>query len=293
MHTVAAFTAAVSAGIAVCCAILFVAGMLRRLEVERHLSRESRRLPLFLRMFLPLAPNVIRLIRGPAFDQWRYRTSKRLLMAGYDLSITPDGFISIRILSGMVGAVFLMYTVCVGQSLIGFICFVLLLAYPGVWLWRRIQQRHLEILKALPNLLDLLTLSVEAGKDFLSALRDIVRRRKKDALGEEFDRVLKEIQLGKPRSQALKEMAQRVQLPDLSTVVNAIVQAEELGVSIADLLRIQGDLLRGKRFTRAEAMANKAPVKILFPLVIFIFPAIFIIILVPMLMNVMRILGGR
>ena len=139
----------------------------------------------------------------------------------------------------------------------------------------------------------MLTLSVEAGRDIISGLRDIVSRRKPDPLGEELMRTLQEIQLGKKRTAALKDMSNRVRLPELTSTVNAIIQAEELGVSIAHLLRIQGDMQRNKRFSLAEKRANEAAVKIILPVAAFILPAVFIILLGPLLVQTMRSFGGQ
>jgi tight adherence protein C len=162
--------------------------------------------------------------------------------------------------------------------------------YPDVWLKKTIQKRHLSIQRALPNVLDLLTLSVEAGKDFLTSLRDILARRRRDPLGEELERTFHEIQLGKKRVQALKDLVKRVQQPDLSAVMNSIIQSDELGVSIAQLLKIQGDQLRMKRFQRAEKLANEAPVKMIFPIALFIVPAVMIIMGAPLVMQTMKAL---
>jgi len=162
--------------------------------------------------------------------------------------------------------------------------------YPVVWLNNRIRRRHLSILKSLPNVLDLLTLSVEAGKDFVTSLRDILQRRRIDALGEELLRTFQEIQLGRKRTDALRDLAKRVSQSDLTSVVNAIIQAEELGVSIGQLLRIQGDMLRNKRFTMAEKLANETPVKIIGPIILFIFPAVFIVLIVPIGMKLMQVM---
>jgi tight adherence protein C len=137
-------------------------------------------------------------------------------------------------------------------------------------------------------MLDLLTLSVEAGLDFMSALQRIVERRRLDALGEEFVRVLREIQLGKTRRVALRDMSERVNHPDVRTVVNSLVQADELGVGISAILRIQADQMRQRRFERAEKQANEAPVKMLFPLVAFIFPAVFLVLLGPIILQILR-----
>ena len=137
-------------------------------------------------------------------------------------------------------------------------------------------------------LLDLLTLSVEAGMDFMSALQRNCERRKLDPLNEELIRMTSEIQVGTPRRVALRNMAARVRQPDLSSVAYALVQADELGVSIGSILRIQSDQLRSRRFDRAEKMANEAPVKLLGPLMLCIFPAVFVILLGPILSQAVK-----
>ncbi len=282
------YLAAISAGIAVTCLLILVIDLIRYLEIEHSLSEDSKILPVMFKLALPFTPNVIRLIKGPSFDSIRDKLHQKLQMCGYDLSISPDELLAVRIIYGILGFIFMFYCAFNGNTLIGATMFSLLLIYPPFWIKKKIQQRHLQILKALPNVLDLLTLSVEAGKDFMTAMRDILAKRKRDALCEELDRSFKEIQLGKSRAQALRELSKRVQQPDLTTVMNSIIQAEELGVSIAELLRIQGDLLRGKRFARAEKLANEAPVKILMPMVLFIFPSVFVVLLVPTLMHAFK-----
>ena len=122
----------------------------------------------------------------------------------------------------------------------------------------------------------------------MNAMQRIVERGKIDALGEELLRVLREIQLGKTRRNALKDMSERVDQADLRSVMNALVQADELGVGIASILRIQADQMRQRRFERAEKMANEAPVKMLFPLVAFIFPAVFLVLLGPIILQILR-----
>jgi tight adherence protein C len=131
-------------------------------------------------------------------------------------------------------------------------------------------------------------LSVEAGLDFMSAMQRIVERGKIDALGEELVRVLREIQLGKTRRNALRDMGERVNQKDLRSVINALVQADELGVGIGSILRIQSDQMRQRRFERAEKKANEAPVKMLFPLVAFIFPAVFLVLLGPIVLQILK-----
>ena len=124
--------------------------------------------------------------------------------------------------------------------------------------------------------------------DFMSALQRNAEKRKIDAFGEELIRVIREIQLGKTRRDALRDMSVRVNLPDLHSVVNALVQADELGVSIGAILRIQADQMRQRRFERAEKQANEAPVKMLFPLMVFIFPSVFLILLGPIIARMVQ-----
>ena len=136
-------------------------------------------------------------------------------------------------------------------------------------------------MRALPFVLDLLTLSVEAGMDFMSALARNAERKRPDALNEELLQMVREIQLGMPRRTALNNLAARTGEANLKSVVHALVQADELGVSVGAILRIQSDQLRARRFDRAEKLANEAPVKMLGPLLLCIFPAVFVILLGP------------
>ena len=213
-------------------------------------------------------------------------------MSSFDQAVAPADFIAVRIIMAALGILLACLMFFGDQPLMGLLILFLFLIYPPTWLKGVIRRRHLSILKALPNMLDLLTLSVEAGKNFLTALRDILEKRPPDPLGEEFLRALREIQLGTPRQQALKAMSNRVRQPDLASVVDSIVQADELGISIGQILKVQGDQLRTKRFARAEKLANEAPVKILFPVVIFIFPSVFLILLGPIISQASKVFGG-
>lgn len=290
------YLAAFSAGIGATCLFMLLAELLQMFGVEPEAAQkaeefEARRLPLIFRIFLPLASNVGFITRQDFLTGTRKNTEDLLQSAGFDQAITASQFIGIRVLMALAGLIFLILMLLAEQTLAGFLLFGLFLLYPVTWLQRTIRVRHLSILKALPNVLDLLTLSVEAGKDFLTALRDILARRKSDPLGDELKRTLHEIQLGKQRQQALKELGLRVRLPELTSVVNAVVQADELGIGIGQLLRIQGDQLRNKRFSRAETLANEAPVKILFPVVLFIFPSVFIILIAPIISQALKTLS--
>jgi len=258
--------------------------------------RQRRVIPLVFRLLLPFAPNVEPFFAKPAFASTRATLGAKLTSAGYDGVITPTEFLAIKLLVPVVfGSVWfallrLMIRVFpeVGSespllTLGGILLFYL---YPMLWLKSVLSARHRSIQRALPFVLDLLTLAVEAGLDFMTALQRNCERRALDPLNEELIHVIREIQLGTPRRIALRNLSTRVGLADLRSVTYALIQADELGVSIGAILRIQSDQMRQRRFERAERLANEAPVKMLGPLMIFIFPAVFIILLGPTLTQV-------
>ncbi|MEA3377973.1 MAG: type II secretion system F family protein [Chloroflexota bacterium] len=162
---------------------------------------------------------------------------------------------------------------------------------PSLWLRSKTSSRQREIRRSLPDALDLLTICVEAGLGFDAAIARVAEKWDNE-LSREFRRVLQEIQLGKLRREALRNMANRIEVPEVSTFVAAIVQAEELGVSIAKVLRIQADEMRRRRRQRAEELARQAPIKMLPAIAFLIFPAIFVVLLGPAVLRVMTMSIG-
>jgi tight adherence protein C len=154
------------------------------------------------------------------------------------------------------------------------------LVMPMLWLRSKISRRQRSIIKSLPDALDLLTICVEAGLGFDAAMSKVAEKWE-DELSIAFMRVIQEIQLGKLRREALRDMADRMEVQDVSTFIAAIIQADQLGVSIARVLRIQSDQMRVRRRQRAEEQARAATLKILPPVVFFIFPAILVVLLGP------------
>ncbi len=158
--------------------------------------------------------------------------------------------------------------------------------FPDSWLKAKAKQRQKEIQHTLPDVLDLLTVSVEAGLGFDAALLKVVEKQK-GVLAEEFMRVLQEIKMGRPRRESLRDLAKRNKpAEDLSNVVASLVQADQLGISIGGVLRNQAKQIRQKQRQRAEEKAQKAPVKMMIPLVFFVFPSIFIIVLGPAVIQI-------
>jgi tight adherence protein C len=222
-------------------------------------------------------------------QDYRDRVRQRLLVAGSPWNLQASEFLAIK------GAV------TIGLALVGFfiarsILGVLIGALsgwllPDCWLKTKSDRRQVQIQKSLPDTLDLLCVSVEAGLGFDAAVAKVVEK-STGPLAEEFGRLLQEIRMGKPRRAALKDMAHRSQVEDLGTFITAIIQADQLGVSIGNVLNIQSQEMRRKRRQRAEEAAMKAPIKMLFPLIFFIFPALFVVLLGPALIQIMEALQG-
>lgn len=258
--------------------------------------RQERSLPFTFKLLLPFCGNLRQFVMQPKFAAAREKVDAKLVTAGFDGLLSSWEFLAIRILSPIILGT--LWTVVIAGycsripslensaiqlSLLGFALFAV---QPGLWLAKAIKQRQKSIQRAMPFMIDLLTLSVDAGIDFMNALQRSTERRKMDALTEELIRVSHEIQLGAPRRVALRNLSIRVDMPDMRSFTSALIQADELGVSIGTILRIQSEQLRQKRFERAEKLANEAPVKMLGPLMLFIFPAVFIVLLGPILSDV-------
>ena len=207
--------------------------------------------------------------------------------------IKPQTFVTLQVilaiglpaLMGAMGVVSKMG----GLKGVGVLIFCGLVGYfmPDMWLKGRVGARKAELQRKLPDALDLLTVSVEAGLGFDMALNKVVEKMR-GPLAEEFGRVLHEVRMGKPRRDAMKAMSARVDSADVSQFISALVQADKLGVSIANVLRVQSDQMRLRRKQRAEETAMKAPLKMSFVLVFFVLPALMIVLLGPAVLSVIE-----
>lgn len=213
------------------------------------------------------------------FKKISMKIDRMLVIAGRPLGIVPNEIIGSMFLSLIVSIPVALYLGNAFHNMPIIIMTLLPLSFflPLIWLNDTRKKRQVKIFRALPYAIDLMTLSVEAGMDFTVALRKISEKLGKNDLGEEFVQVVSQISLGKSRSEALKDMAHRVQLDDVLSFANSIIQADELGSSMGPVLRIQSNQLRIKRSQIAEEKAMKAPVKLIFPLVLFFLPAVLLI----------------
>lgn len=228
-------------------------------------------------------------------------TTRKLELAGKAAFIDAPMFLASRfVAAGVLGvlvfavAKFSIFAQTYPLSfLYGLIAAALGFFFPQLWLNEQIKKRQLEIRKAMPDALDLLTICVEAGLGFDAAMSNVAEKWNNE-LSLAFARAIREIQLGKSRREALKTMADRIDLPEMTSFVAAIIQSEQLGVSMAKVLRIQADQMRMRRRQYAEELAHQAPVKMLIPMVVFIFPSIFIVLMTPAVLRIMNssIFGG-
>jgi tight adherence protein C len=219
-------------------------------------------------------------------------TRHNLDLAGNPNNWTPSEFFGIRAIAAVaLGALVFIVMSIAGTELlqrVGFTALFAVLGFmlPALWLGSKIRGRKSSVIKSLPDALDLLTICVEAGLGFDQAMQKVAEKWD-DELSHAFARILHEIRLGKARREALRDMATRLDVSDVTSFVAAVIQAEQLGVSIAKVLRIQSDQMRVRRRQRAEEKAHQAPVKMLFPMVFLIFPAIWVVLLGPAILQAM------
>lgn len=227
--------------------------------------------------------------------------TRKLELSGKAGWVDAPLFYSLRIVAGVVFSVlfavvagFVMHQGILLTMLISGVGSAIGYVVPDLLLIQEIKKRQLEIRKAMPDALDLLTICVEAGLGFDAAMSNVAKKWE-NQLSLAFARAIREIQLGKVRRDALKSMADRIDLAEMTSFVAAIIQSEQLGVSMAKVLRIQAEQMRMKRRQYAEELAHQAPVKMLLPMIGFIFPSIFIVLLTPAIITIMHtpIFGGK
>jgi tight adherence protein C len=226
-------------------------------------------------------------------------TTRKLELAGNPGKVDAATFLAARFIVPLIFDGFLLmisrlapdpwpfsrlFTFLIVFGLLGF-------AFPQLWLTSKIQARQKEIRKAMPDALDLLTICVEAGLSFDSAMSK-VSEKWENQLSLAFARAIREVQLGKLQRESLRDMADRLGIAEMTSFVAAVIQSQQLGVSMAKVLRIQSEQMRMKRRQRAEEEAHKAPVKMIFPMGLLIFPSILIILMTPALIQIIDVFGA-
>ena len=300
----------VVAGVAALAVLLIFLGLAGRSPVDpvqarltqlgtiqaRNLEEMELQQPFVERTLRPLAARLSARMSRMTSQSFTEKTEKRLALAGYPGNLRTQDWMGVKAISALAGAgiFFLLFGVLGGNIAMGIplalgglgIGFLV----PEFWLGGRVKKRQKAVLMMIPDCLDLLTISVRAGLGFDGALGKVVEKLK-GPLPDEFRRALAEIRVGKTRREALRDIVVRTEVPALTNFIGAIIQAEQLGVSISKVLQVQSEQLRIERRQRAEEMAAKAPIKMLFPLVGCIFPSLFIVILGPAIILIMQNLG--
>jgi tight adherence protein C len=257
----------------------------------KNLEELELQAPFIERTLRPLASRLSGSVSRVTSTSFTERTEKRLALAGNPGDLRTADWLGIKAIGAIGGAILffflfvvvgvmgLPFVLAVGMSFVG-----ALFGYtiPEFWLGGRVRKRQHAILLMIPDALDLLTISVRAGLGFDAALGKVVEKLP-GPLSDEFRRALAEVRVGKQRREALRDIVARTEVGPLTNFIGAIIQAEQLGVSISKVLQVQSEQLRIERRQRAEEQAAKAPIKMLFPLVGCIFPSLFIVILGPAL----------
>ena len=264
----------------------------------KNLEEIELQQPFLDRTLRPLASRFSGRVSGLASASFTATTEKRLAMAGNPGDLRVADWLGVKAVSSVVFAVvfFLVFTFLLDTGFVigllgGVVGIVFGYIAPEFWLGRRVRARQHAILLQIPDALDLLTISVRAGLGFDAALGKVVEKLI-GPLTDEFRRALAEVRMGKARRDALRDIVPRTEVTPLTNFIGAIIQAEQLGVSISKVLQVQSEQLRIERRQRAEEMAAKAPIKMLFPLVGCIFPSLFVVILGPAIILIIKNLGG-
>jgi tight adherence protein C len=265
----------------------------------KNLEELELQAPFVERTLRPLASRLSGSVSRVTSTSFSERTEKRLALAGNPGDMRVADWLGIKAIGAIIGGIlFFLLFVVVGVLSLPFVLGLVMagvgLAFgytiPEFWLGGRVRKRQHAILLMIPDALDLLTISVRAGLGFDAALGKVVEKLP-GPLSDEFRRALAEVRVGKQRREALRDIVARTEVGPLTNFIGAIIQAEQLGVSISKVLQVQSEQLRIERRQRAEEAAAKAPIKMLFPLVGCIFPSLFIVILGPALILIMLNLG--
>ena len=254
--------------------------------------------PFFNRAILPILRRMLSLLAWMWPKNRVDALQRRLLMAGRPGGISVTDFIGIKgwtmlLIGGSVGILGYLtdYPRTLQSGMLWLLLCVCGFFLPDFWLSRRVTRRQREVTVALPDTLDMLVVAIEAGLSFENAILEITNKWQ-NALSREMLQVQRDIGIGRPRRQALQEMSERTGVPDVAQFVSAINQAEDLGTSIGRVLTVQAEEMRIKRRQRAQEAANKAPIKMLFPMVFLIFPALFAVLLGPGVPELLRAMKG-
>ncbi|MGH2517610.1 MAG: type II secretion system F family protein, partial [Ktedonobacterales bacterium] len=259
----------------------------------RTLEEIEMQAPFMERFIKPIAGQAAKVMSRLTPSGALEGTQRQLMYGGFAGRLQVSDFMGIKGLTTVLGlGIAIAISLLASVSTLVTVLLVLVfggLGYfmPDLWLRGQISKRRDQVARALPDAIDLLTISVEAGLGFDLALARVVSK-SDNALTREFARVIQEMRIGVARRDALRALVERTGVEDLNTFISAIIQAEQLGASVANVLRIQAAEMRTRRRQRAERLAHEAPIKMLFPMAFLIFPPIFIVVLGPAIPKIVK-----
>ena len=241
---------------------------------------------LILKLSLPIVRTyILPSVKSLQIDHARKQIQKKIMCAGMSDDITPDEYFSLKILLAcllpLVAVIYNLTLDLTNPFLLILIFAPMGWAFPNLWLKNLITKRKTDIRLAIPFVVDLMSLCTEAGLDFMAAIDRVVQKARPSPLIEELRQVLRELKVGATRAQALRNMSDRVEMPEVSSLVAVLVTADQMGASISEVLKQQSEQIRVDRFIKAEKEGAKASQKVLLPTIVFIVPAVFIVVLGP------------
>jgi Flp pilus assembly protein TadC len=245
-------------------------------------------LPLSLRLIWPFIRIISFFFCQLLPYEWMERVDKRLQHTGVSYLLTAEQFTALRIISTIGGLFFgivLVNAVKGGQPIWALFSTIVGYLLPDIWLRDTRKRRESAVIRAMPVYLDFITMAVEAGLNLQGALGQAMEKAPPSPLRNEFSIVLRDLRSGLPRAEALRRMADRLDVKEINSFVSSMIQAEKMGSSMAAVLRVQAEQRRNERFQRAEKLAMEAPIKLVGPLIIFIFPVTFIVLGFPIAMK--------
>lgn len=258
----------------------------RRREGAAAVSEVPEGAPAVVKVFYPVITAFSSLARSVSWPTYRVRAANDIARSGWGDGFTVNHLLALKFLFALFIPLFLALLFALFRNPAFFLVAAMVSFFlPDRMLRSSRQAREREIVRTLPGAVDVLSLSVEAGLEFLIALERLVKRGLEGPLRDELTAVLNDIRLGTTRSDALRGMAARLEIPQLSSFVSTLVQADLLGASIGDVLKSQASFLRTERFQRAEKAGGQATQKIIFPMLLFIFPAVLLVIVAPIVLK--------
>ena len=280
------WVSAISWGLSAACFLLFVFRANSLIEEEDRTYMDP--LPPLLKLIWPFIQVIANFVVVFLPYDYLERTEERLVRTGVSYLVTAEQFVGLQIFAAILTPLLVWMCLAVlGESF----PLAILLAplggflFPNVWLNDTRKRREIGVIRGMPVYLDFITMCVEAGLNLSGALGQSMEKGPPGPLRNEFGIVLRDLRAGLPRADALRRMADRLDIMEVTSFVSAVVQAEKMGASLASVLRVQAEQWRNERFQRAEKLAMEAPIKLVGPLIMFIFPVTFIVLAFPIVMK--------